>query len=143
VADQRIKGQEVSLLLVVNGAVQQTITDFRSFELTLKFDRLQEGYLGETTDRYDEIFKGVRVAAELHYENSDVFNLVTSVLNRARRRTPGTVINAKGAFNFPNGQRVRAVVQNIFFGDMPFNFPTRQDYGTLKLDGEAAGVSFL
>jgi hypothetical protein len=138
VADQRIKGQEVEVLLIVNGQVQQTITDVRSFEVTPKFDKLEEGYLGETTDRYDEMFKGVRGAMELHFENQDIFNLVQSVLDRARRRTPGTIVNIKATLRFPNGQRPRVIIQDAFFGDMPINFGSRADYGTLKLDFESS-----
>lgn len=137
-ADQRIKGQEVEVLLIVNGQVQQTITDVRSFEVTPKFDKLEEGYLGETTDRYDEMFKGVRGAMELHFENQDIFNLVQSVLDRARRRTPGTIVNIKATLRFPNGQRPRVIIQDAFFGDMPINFGSRADYGTLKLDFESS-----
>jgi hypothetical protein len=51
VANQRLKGQETSVLLVVNGAVQDTITDVRSFEIASKLELKEEGYLGEKTNR--------------------------------------------------------------------------------------------
>ncbi len=142
-ADQRIKGQEVELILVVNGIPQQTTTDVRSFELAVKTDPLEEGYLGETTDRYDEIYKGVRGRMELHFENQDVLSIIQSIIDRARRRTPGTQINAKGTLNFPNGQRPLAIVNDIFFGELPINFPSRSDYGTVSLDFQAADVTFI
>lgn len=140
-ADQRIKGQEVEVLLVVNNIVQATITDVRSAEFAAKFDILQEGYLGETTDRYDEIYKGMRGTLEFHFENEDVFTLLQSIVDRARRRTPGTLINIKAALNFPNGQRPRIIVRDTHFGEIPFNFGDRAAYGSMKLDFGASDFS--
>lgn len=133
-ADQRIKGQEVEVLLIVDGQVEDTITDVRSFAVTLKFDRLQEGYLGESTDRYDEIFRGVQGAMEMHFENEDVFTFFQSIVDRAKRRTPGTQINIKATLNFPNGDRPRVVMKDMFFADVPMAFSDRASYGTVNLD---------
>jgi hypothetical protein len=142
VADQRIKGQEVQALLIVDGEVKDTITDIRSFEVELQTEILREGYLGETTDRRDEVFKGVRGRIELHFENQDVFDLFQQVVNRARRRQPGTTINVKASLNFPNGQRKLVIVENIFFGPIPMAFANRADYGTISLDFESESLSF-
>jgi hypothetical protein len=142
-ADQRIKGQEVELLLVVNGVPQTTTTDVRSMEVAPKLEMLEEGYLGETSDRYDEIYKGIRGNIELHFENQDVFTFFQSVVNRARRRTPGTTINIKAALNFPNGQRPRIIIKDAYFGEFPIGFGSRQDYGTVRLDFQATDYSVL
>lgn len=131
---QRIKGQECNLLLVQDGQPLDTITDVRSFEITAKLDVLEEGYLGETTVRLDEIFKGCKGKITLHFENKDVFDLITSITARARRRTPGLKINAKVTLNFPNGDRPRVQIKNLFFGDIPMNFAGRSDYGEVTLD---------
>ncbi len=58
---QRIKGQEIEVRLIVDGVLQSTLTDIRSFEVTPKLEKLEEQYLGETTMRYDEIFNGLVV----------------------------------------------------------------------------------
>ncbi len=142
-SEQRIKGQEVEVLLIVDGVVQDTITDVRSFEVAAKLEVKEEGYLGEKTNRYDEIFNGMRGRLELHFENRDVFDLLTSIIDRAKRRTPGTQINIKATLNFPNGDRPRVLVANAFFGEVPFNFATRGDYGTVGLDFQAEDVQVI
>ena len=142
-ADQRIKGQEVEVILVVDGKAQDTITDVRSFEIGLKTELKEEGYLGEKTNRYDEIFNGVRGRMELNFENQDVFSLFTAVLDRAKRRTPGTQINVKATLNFPNGDRPRVLIPNVFFGEIPMNFGSRGDYGTVGLEFAAEDFNQL
>lgn len=134
---QRIKGQEVSVLLIIDGTQADTITDIKSFEVTFMTEILTEGYLGETTNRKDEIFNGVSGRMELNFENQDIFALFTSVIDRARRRTPGTVINVKAALNFPNGERPKIYINDVSFGPMPMNFGSRSDYGSVTLDFEA------
>lgn len=140
---QRLKGQETEVILVVNGNPQATITDVRSFEIAAKTEVLEEGYLGETTDRYDEIFKGTRGRIELHIENEDILALFAEIIDRARRRTPGTQINIKTTLNFPNGDRPLVMVNDAFFGELPLNFASRSDYGTVTLDFQASDVTFI
>lgn len=131
---QRIKGQEVEVLLVVNGAIQNTVTDVRSFEVAPKLEIKEEGYLGEKTNRYDDIFNGVRGRMELHIENQDVFDMVIGFIDRAKRRTPGVTVNIKSTFNFPNGDRPRVLLQDVFFGEVPFNTASRGDYVSVALE---------
>lgn len=142
-ADQRIKGQETEVLLVVDGVVQDTVTDVRSFEVASKMEIKEEGYLGEKTNRYDDVFNGIRGRIEFHFENSDVFDLIKSVVDRAKRRTPGTQINIKTTLNFPNGDRPRVLVSDCYFGEMPISFGGRADYGTFGLDFAASDYSVL
>lgn len=140
---QRIKGLEVEAILVADGVVQDTITDVRSFEVAFQTEILREGYLGETTDRRDEVFRGVRGRMELHFENRDVFTLFAKIVDRARRRTPGTRINIKATLNFPNGQRPKVIINDAFFGELPMNFASRTDYGTVGLEFEASDARTL
>lgn len=135
---QRIKGQEVEVLLVVDGTPQSTITTVRNFELGIQTEILREGYLGETTDRRDSIFRGVRGRMELHIENATIFTFLKSVVDKARRRTPGTRINLKATLNFPNGDRPRVLVPDVEFGEFPLNFGSRSDYGAITLEFEAS-----
>lgn len=140
---QRIKGQEVEAIMIVDGVPQDTITDIRSFEFAFQTEILREGYLGETTDRRDSIFKGIRGKFELHIENEDVFNLFVSIVDKARRRTPGTRINVKSTLNFPNGDRPRVLIPDVEFGEMPFAFGGRSDYGSVTLEFEASEAQII
>lgn len=141
--DNRLKGQDTQVLLVQNGTVLDTITDVKDLEITLKFDRLQEGYLGETTDRYDEIFRGAQGKTKLHYENTDVFDLIALIIDRARRRQAGVKVNIKTTLNFPNGQRRRIIVPDVAFGDIPLGWGAREAYGSVDLDFGASQARFI
>lgn len=133
---QRIKGQEVEVLLIDGGEPRDTITDVRSFEFAAQLELLREGYLGETTDRRDEIYRGFRGKIEFHFENRDILSFTRSVIERARRRTPGVRINIKATLNFPNGDRPRILLRDCFFGEIPMSFASRSDYGSVSLDFE-------
>ena len=142
-ASQRLKGQEVEVLLVVDGKVQETTTDVRSFEVAAKTELKEEGYLGEKTNRYDDIFNGVRGSIEFHYENKDVFNVMKAIIDRSKRRTPGSQVNIKATLNFPGGDRPKILISDAFFGEIPFSFGSRSDYGTMRLEFSASDVSVL
>jgi hypothetical protein len=146
VSEARIKGQEVELLLVKGGVPQASITDVRSFEIAAQLEILREGYLGETTDRRDEIYRGVRGRMEVHFEGAAIFNLMRGVIDRARRRSAAAideVINIKATLNFPGGDRPVILIRNAFFGEMPVTFGSRSDYGTLSLEFEAEDFTVL
>jgi len=140
---QRIKGQEVEVLLVVNGEPQAALFDIRSFELAFQNEILTEGYLGETTDRRDSIFKGVSGRFEAHVENEAFLQFFTTLVDKARRRAPGTQINIQATLNFPNGQRPRIFIPDAEFGELPLNFGSRSDYGSVTVTFEAAEASVL
>lgn len=134
----RIKGQEVEVIVIVDGEPQSTVTTVRSLEVAIQMETMSEGYLGETTNRKDDIFRGVRGRIEFHLENDDVFTLIKTIVDRARRRVAGVVINMKATLRFPNGDRPRVIIPDVKFGEIPLNFGSRSDYGTLGLDFEAS-----
>lgn len=140
---QRVKGQEVQVLIVVDGKPLETVTDIRSFEVSAQTELLREGYLGETTDRRDEIFRGIRGRMTLHFENQDVFSLMQSIIARARRREPSLKINIKATLQFPNGDRPRVQMNDVFFGEQPITFGSRSDYGELTLEFEGSDFEVI
>ena len=87
---QRIKGQDVEILIVQNGvaldSANNSVRDIRNFDVTPKFEKLEEQYLGETSKRYDEIFHGVDFKMDLHFENPYVLTLIKAIKERAQRR---------------------------------------------------------
>lgn len=131
---QRIKGQEVEVMLVVDGAAQSTLTDIQSFEMMLDFETLEEGFLGEKSNRFDEVYKGVSGSMEMHNSSPDTFTFFEKVKQRAQRQSPGTIVNVKATMNYPSGERRRVILQDVFFDPMGIAFGSRTDYGTTKLD---------
>lgn len=139
---QRIKGQETLVQVVVQGAVQNTLTDIRNFELTPKFTKLEEQYLGETTKRYDELFDGVDFKMDLHFEDAGVLNFIDIVKQRATNQTPGVKINIQATLNFPGtGQRPRIILSDCYFENLPIEFGGREQYGQFTISGSCSDFS--
>lgn len=139
----RIKGQDVEILFTLDGAPQEALLDIQSIEVELQQEILSEGYLGETTNRKDSIFNGVRGRVEAHVESQDFLTFFQAIIDKARRREPGTVINLKATLNFPNGQTPRVLFPDVEFGNLPLNFGSRQDYGMISLDFEGSTFNVL
>ena len=133
-ATQRIKGQEVSATVLQNGQAIDSLGVFKSLSITFNMSLIEEKYLNETTNRFDAIFEGVKGKAELHIATKDSFTFAKAVIDKARRRTSGTTINLKATFNFPGGDRVRLLLRDVEFGEMPFDIGGRSDYVGMSLD---------
>jgi hypothetical protein len=132
VANQRIKGQEVEVNVLVDG-VTSVFTDINSFEMMSVTETTEEGYLGEKANRYDEFYKGYTGSIKMHNSNGELFKFQNIVKDRAQRRTPGVVINIKATLNFPNGDRSRVMLNDAFFDEMGVSFGSRDAYGETSL----------
>ncbi len=131
---QRIKGQEVTVSMNGPDGVEEGLEVVQSFEAEFMFEILQESYLGETADRFDEIYKGVSGNMEIHMETGKWFDFTLKIQDRAQRRD-GTAgeFTATATFAFPDGSRRRLVFNDIFFGPMPITAGSRTDYVTATL----------
>lgn len=129
--------------MVLNGRVVRAITAIQNFEMTVQLETLSEGYLGETTERKDEIYKGVSGTIEMHLESADIFDLERAVVDRARRRTPGTKINVKTTLRYPNGDRVRVMIPDIFIGSPNLRAGSRQDYVSKRIEFVASDYQVI
>ena len=142
-AGQRIKGQEVEFLVIQDGVPLSNVTAVKSLEISFQQEIKSEGYLGETADRKDMIFNGVRGRAEVHFSDSATLNLTKAIVDKAQRRTPGVQFNVKATLNFPSGVRKRVVIPNVEFGEIPLNFGSRSDYGTQTFEFEGSSFQYI
>lgn len=133
---QRIKGQEVSVLITSAGQLQDTLTDIQSFNFEAQLEVKSMGYIGEKTNRKDDIFNGVKFDMELHLHKQDWFNFQQAIINRAKRVTPDLVINITAVASFPNGDTPTVLLPDCKFGAQPLNVTSRGDYVKVKLEGE-------
>jgi len=131
--NNRIKGQDTQIFLIFNGEIVNTITAIRSFELTVLLKHEEEMYLGETKPRTDETHGGFSGKVEFVHDDPDVFDFVTAISRRARKRQPGTRVNIQSTLNYPDGRRARIMALDCMFADIPISFGTRADYGTSSL----------
>lgn len=131
---QRIKGQEVVLKFTNPQGDQRGLEDVLNFEAEVDIETLEEGYLGETANRYDDIYNGTSGTVELHLETGDYFDFVQLVKDRARRRDAASgKFSVTASFNFPNGERRRLTFEDIFFGPLPLRTPSRSEYVQVTL----------
>lgn len=131
---QRIKGQEVEVVVLIDGEPRDAFGFAQSLDFTFMTERKQDGFLGETTDRFDTVFHGVEGKTNHHFDSPEPFNIARAIINKARRREPGTQFNIRATLNFPNGQRARIIFRDVEFGAVPFSFSSRTDYGKVSID---------
>lgn len=137
---QRIKGQEVSLLIVQDGELQNTLVDIQNFNMEMSLETKEQGYLGEKTNRVDSIFNGVKFDMELHLHTQDYLSFVQAIHDKAQRLTPDVVFNITGVFSFPNGDQPELLLNDVAFGAIPQNIGARGDYVKLKLQGVCSDI---
>jgi hypothetical protein len=134
----RIRGQEVSVLLVVDGAPEAALTNVQNFEITLDLEKQEEAYLGETSNRYDEMYKGLSFKMDVHNSDPGLFDFFDAVKSRAQRQTPGVQVNVKATLQYPSGDRRRVIIQDVYFEPMGLSFGGRMEYGSTSVAGSAA-----
>jgi hypothetical protein len=133
---QRIKGQEVQILIVQDSVLQDTLTDIQDFNGELELEIKSQGYLGEKSNRKDEIFNGVKFDMSIHMHSQDFFVFQQAIVSRAKRITPDTVFNISGVFSFPNGDTPIMLFPDAKFGPQPLSISSRGDYVKAKIAGE-------
>jgi hypothetical protein len=134
---QRIKGQEVSILITTDGNLEDTLVDIQNFTLEAEFEIKSQGYLGEKSNRKDEVYNGCKFDFELHIHKQDWFVFQQKIKDRAQRNIPDTTFNITGVFAFPNGDTPTMLIPDCYFGPNPLNITSRGDYVKVKIAGEA------
>ena len=130
--------------LVRAGALLAEINDIKSFEVQFEIDIMTEGYVGEFTDRRDDMFKGISGNIEVHSENGAPFDLIQAIVDRAQRRPGANVqFNAQAVLRYPTGLRKKILLNDIYFSSIPLTIGSRSDYITYKVSFEGAEYKFL
>ena len=140
---QRIRGQEVVISVLKDSETVKALSNVRNFTVTPRFSKMEEKYLGETSNRYDEMFDGVNFEFELHMDDPDVLDFVTAIKYRAQRRVGGfsnVKINITATLNFVGGVQPTVNLVDCYFEDMPIGFGSRSDYGTFKVSGSCDDI---
>jgi hypothetical protein len=131
----RFTGQDVQISVVVGQESLLNVIAIASFEWTYKIATKEQGYLGETADRVDEIYKNINGTLEFHAADADVFTLIDVIIDRARRRRPPRPrITTKGQITFPaTGAKALVIFHDQSFGDIPVRVQNREEYGAFSL----------
>lgn len=136
--NSRVRGQETEITLIVDGQPRLNITFVKSHSFIYKFKKSDAGYIGETTQRYDTVFMGIDGKFQINMGDPDIFRFAEQLKAKARLRTPGMRVNVKTVVNFPNGRRARVLIEDVEFGDLPFDFADRSEKATVDLEYSAS-----
>jgi len=139
----RIKGQDVTITVVNNRVPVSFIKDVRNFEMTPKFEKLEEQYLGDFSKQYDNIFHGVDFKMDLHLEQATAFDFVKAIKEAAQTRGSNTAssVNITASLVFPGGQAKNVALNSCYFEDMPFSIGGRSEYVQFSLSGSCSDIS--
>ncbi len=143
--ETRIRGQEVTIRLAKANDIQATITAFKDFTMTFRGKILEEGYLGETTLRYDDISDGIAGTFTLHAESQDILLLLQYIQQRQQRAisVQTSRINTTARFSFPNGDTPKAFIKDMKFGEIPLAIPERSQYVNAAFPFNAERAQFI
>lgn len=113
------------------GRLEGQVTAVKDFTLQLDVATVEQGYLGETSNRFDDVVNGCSGSFGVTAEGPEVLRLVDFISQRAQRRISAAEdirINVTARFNFPDGRRPRMLIQDLKFDAIPISAPSRTDY---------------
>jgi hypothetical protein len=138
-SELRLRGDDIQVRLTQGGAIIQTLAAIESLTWTVDSEIIQKGYLGEGSDRVDEIYKTTSVDVGVDQEGSEGIFLMQSIATRSTRRTAqaSTQVNISFVANYPNGSRPRVTIIDVKFQGPSMGVANRDAYGMLRLNGKA------
>lgn len=142
----RAKGQDVRVTFTSPDGTVDVINEggIKSAGIEFKMKLLDEGYLGETTNRKDDIFEGIHGQLEAHLTRPQYFAFIDAVVARSQRRSPAEgVFNMLMSISMGTGQRARISVEDVFFGPLPVDVGARDEYVSVKIEFESSGGRFI
>lgn len=132
---RRIKGENVSVALV-SGGVSVLLSERAA--VSLEYQPQQEiisvGFLGETTERKDEVYKGCTGTLTLQMSDGSVTDFMRRLNDRARRAVPDFKVNISAIEEYPDGDVRKILFPDVKFGAMPKNYASRDAYATVTLN---------
>lgn len=143
-ASSRILGQEVALIIQQDGELLTRIDSISSAEIEFEMELIEEGYLGEKSNRVDSVFNTMRVKMEGRCNSQAYFDLANAIVARAQRRAGGAVrIDIVGSFAFPNGEFPSIAIPDVHFQSIPFSIGSRAEHVSFSLEGKASGYTII
>lgn len=141
----RLKGQETDIRMLRNGSPTQVAKATSNFSMTDELEVLEEEYIGETTSRYDDIYKGTSFNFEIHLEDGAPFDLRTQAIGRAQRRGGEAAARFDIAFvgGLPDGTIKSLTLVDVKFGSVETTVGGRSEFVTMKFEGSCSSVQTI
>ena len=130
---ERLKGQECIVRFIKQGQIVQELVDVKNVEVEYMMDILEDGFVGETTDRYDDVYKGMSGSMTIQIEDATVYNFIIDIINRARRKVPMFQVDLLGVFQFSNGTTSKRLLADLRFGPFRESNGGREHFITIDM----------
>ena len=141
-ATKRLRGEQVEIKLIQNGAPVDTWRAVMSGDLTCKNDILEEGFLGETAQRYDSIFMGWSLSIELQMERAAEEQFVDAVQAKNQRRAGAPVrFDVVWTNSYPDAHVTLRVLEDLEFGEFKISAGGRSDFVKLSFDASCSNAT--
>lgn len=126
--DQRIKGQSIEVRIVSGTSVVASLNSISSMSHNTVLEIKEDGFLGEKTNRYDEIFNGYKGDFENQPNDASYHSFEDLVVARATQERPELVFNIIITEIFPNGSSAVITYLDVKFGNIDGSVGSRPDY---------------
>lgn len=124
----RIKGQEVSIRVVDSGNLVVSLDSISSFNEEMKSEIKEDGFLGESTNRFDDIHNGYGGDFEFQYRRADWSDFQLRVQARQTRQNPNLVFNVVRTDIYPDGSTTVFTYIDVKWGAMSSSVGSRADF---------------
>ena len=128
----RLEGQEVSIRVIDSGTMVASLDSITSFNDEMSSEIKQDGFLGEVSDRFDDIFNGWKGDFEAQFRRADVTNFQTRVQERQQRKAVTRVFNVVRTDLYPDGTSTVFTYVDVKWGAMSTSAGSRTDFVKLK-----------
>jgi len=133
-AEKRLKGQEVSIRISAGGVVLDSIDSIGMFNDNVAYELKEDGFLGETVNRFDEILNGYGGDFEFQITRASWHTLVEQITARATRETPDLEFTVVRTDFYPNGDTAIYTYKDVNFGPLPTAVAGRGEFVRPRLE---------
>lgn len=135
----RLRGQETFINLVIDGSIQQTWKALVDFTWTDEIEVQEEEFLGETSSRYDSIYKGTSFSCTAQIESAAEITLRRKIIDKAQRRGgPAVRFDISYTVQLPNGDQKLVILTDVSFGPIETSTGSRSDFVTMSFEGSCS-----
>lgn len=143
---QRIRGQEITVRLAVDGQIQTgSFFKVSEFTATMRTDINEEPYLGELEDDLDIQHHGFDLALSIHVEDERHLDFIQEIVSREQNRQahPDITMTVIYAFRESGATDKVVVYHDCFLKADEESMAGRKEYVSVNLTGKAKRRSTL
>ncbi len=141
---QRIRGQEASIQVIVNGDLQSgSFAKVTSFNLSPRTDVVETPFLGEVEDDLDIQHHGFDFDFEIHHQDSKAFRLLDTIVSNEQTSSahPNVNIVVTIAYRSVTEPALTFVLEKAFMKMDNYSFGGRKEYVNSKFSGKCKTIS--